>query len=353
MHHDHQPPDLGQPALIVTYGQTLTRRRALDKDVMLLGRSPICDLVLSSQEVAPVHCVLARSAGGWRVRDCGGRIGARLNGALISDCLLRDGDMLQVGTFNFELHLPSDDSSPPGPPPLPPAAEAPSGDTVWFERRQAELDRRQEQVLLLERDLEARLRQLRLEQAELALAQAEVEERARAAPPAPPAPPPPAPPAPPAVPPSEAVADLDRRAAELGHFARHLLHQRQQIHEQREELERRGRTGSDKAAGLRRENEKLQQTLADQEKEGEALVGRLEDLEGQLESLREEAARRDARIEELEQALRVAEEQLKHQPTEGKDDLGGSWPDTDIRDKLAWVRRLKEELAQRRQTAAQ
>ncbi len=74
---------------------------------------PSCDISLASPEVAPVHCILLRTAEGWRVRDCsGGRHATRLNGESIHDEPLRDTDVLQVGTFSFEFHLPNSRPTP-------------------------------------------------------------------------------------------------------------------------------------------------------------------------------------------------------------------------------------------------
>jgi hypothetical protein len=335
-----------QPALMVTYGHTPKRCRPLDKDVLLLGRSPFCDLVLSSPEVAAVHCVLARGADGWRVRDCGGRAGTRVNGESAQDEPLRDGDTLQVGAFCFEVRLP------PAPEVKRPAASADValGDTTWFEARQAELERKAERLQALESDLEGRLRQLRREQEELARKRAETP------------PPPPAAPAAPA--PPAADSGLERRAAELNHFARHLRRQRQRLDEERVERVRRAAGGAERAEALRQENERLRRSLEDQEREGAWMSERLEELtaqaeelqrtvtanaEAEAEALREELRRRDARVAELEAALRDAELRLASETP--RRPTSESWPDTKLSDKLAWVRQLKEELARRRSGA--
>jgi pSer/pThr/pTyr-binding forkhead associated (FHA) protein len=98
--------DPKEPALIVLAGQTRNRRRPLDGDVFMLGRAPGCDLGLVSAEVAPVHCVILRLSRGWRIRDCSGRGATRLNGQPIREASLRDGDIIQVGSFSFEAFLP-------------------------------------------------------------------------------------------------------------------------------------------------------------------------------------------------------------------------------------------------------
>jgi pSer/pThr/pTyr-binding forkhead associated (FHA) protein len=103
----------GQAALIVTYGNTTRKYRPLDRDLFLLGRSPLCDVALVSPEAAPVHCILQRTADGWRIRDCsGGRHATRLNGRAITEEALNDADVLQIGAFSFELRLPAANSTP-------------------------------------------------------------------------------------------------------------------------------------------------------------------------------------------------------------------------------------------------
>ena len=98
--------DPTRPTLIVQHGNTPRKYRRLEKEVLVLGRAPGCDLSLEAPEVAPVHCVIVRAADGWRVRDCTGRGGTRLNGGSVQDAVLCDEDVLQVGSFSFAFHLP-------------------------------------------------------------------------------------------------------------------------------------------------------------------------------------------------------------------------------------------------------
>ncbi|MGH7172682.1 MAG: FHA domain-containing protein [Gemmataceae bacterium] len=98
----------GQAALIVTYGTTTRQHRPLKGDLVVLGRAATCDITVISPEVAPVHCILQRTPDGWRLRDCsGGRHATRLNGRSVHEEILRDTDMLQIGSFSFEVRLPA------------------------------------------------------------------------------------------------------------------------------------------------------------------------------------------------------------------------------------------------------
>jgi pSer/pThr/pTyr-binding forkhead associated (FHA) protein len=98
--------DPTRPALLVRYGSMPQRVRPLDGELLLLGRGRVCHVGLSGPDIADVHCVVSRARTGWRVQDCGSRIGTRLNGQPIKDAALTDGDTLQIGAFLFEAHLP-------------------------------------------------------------------------------------------------------------------------------------------------------------------------------------------------------------------------------------------------------
>ena len=103
----------GQAALIVTYGNTTHKHVPLDRDLVVLGRTNVCDLSLVSPEVAPVHCVIQKTPQGWRIRDCsGGRHATRVNGQVVQENTLHDSDVLQIGTFTFEVRLPSSRPTP-------------------------------------------------------------------------------------------------------------------------------------------------------------------------------------------------------------------------------------------------
>jgi pSer/pThr/pTyr-binding forkhead associated (FHA) protein len=107
------------PALIVTYGNTTRKRIPLTKDILLIGQNRSCDLNLVSPEIGPVHCVIVLRRDGWRLRDCGSRIGTRINGKAVQEERLNDCDAIQVGPFSFQAHLPNGMFSAPAPVALP------------------------------------------------------------------------------------------------------------------------------------------------------------------------------------------------------------------------------------------
>jgi hypothetical protein len=170
-HEELVDPD--RPALLVLYGATRKKVRPLESELTVLGRAPGCDIGLVSPEVAPVHCVVVRLASGWRIRDCSGR-STRVNGKAISDEPLRNGDVLQVGTFSFEAHLPAAAA--------PPAAAPPASRADGAELERLRQSRRRLGELAL--GLRRRLQEQSGTGAEMARREADlaaIERRARAA----------------------------------------------------------------------------------------------------------------------------------------------------------------------------
>jgi pSer/pThr/pTyr-binding forkhead associated (FHA) protein len=95
-----------QPALIPLFGGMDKRPRPLDRDVITIGRARGCDIGLEAPDVSTLHCLLYRSADGFRVRDCGSRTGTRVNGEAPRHHVLAEGDVLQIGPFSFTVKIP-------------------------------------------------------------------------------------------------------------------------------------------------------------------------------------------------------------------------------------------------------
>lgn len=106
--HNDEPFDPARPALIVTVGNTARKHRALNHDVVVLGRAHGCDIGLTAPDVSSIHCLIYRSPDGLRIRDCQSRSGTHVNGQAIQEVALRDGDTIQVGPFSFQAYLPAE-----------------------------------------------------------------------------------------------------------------------------------------------------------------------------------------------------------------------------------------------------
>jgi pSer/pThr/pTyr-binding forkhead associated (FHA) protein len=104
--HD-EPLDPSQPALILMYGDAGRKQRPLNRDGITVGRGRGCDICLDAPDVSNVHCLITRGADGYHLRDCASRAGTRVNGEVVREGALHDGDILQVGPFSFRVHLPA------------------------------------------------------------------------------------------------------------------------------------------------------------------------------------------------------------------------------------------------------
>lgn len=103
----HTDPAEAQPTLMILFGSHGRNAWPLAREVMTLGRAHGCDIRLDAPEVSSLHCIISRDSQGLRLRDCGSRAGTLLNGEPAGETGLHDGDVLQVGSFCFRVHLPA------------------------------------------------------------------------------------------------------------------------------------------------------------------------------------------------------------------------------------------------------
>src|SRR5476651_8338 len=96
-----------QAALVPLFGGTDKKPRPLDRDVVTIGRARGCDIALVAADISTLHCLVYRSAEGFKVRDRGSRTGTRVNGDLPRSKALADGDVLQLGPFSFSVKIPA------------------------------------------------------------------------------------------------------------------------------------------------------------------------------------------------------------------------------------------------------
>ena len=77
----------------------------LIKDVLVIGRSPQCDLPLADDNASRKHCQVRKWAGRFVVEDLASKNGTFVNGAKIAkEHSLVDGDLIAVGdtTISFK-----------------------------------------------------------------------------------------------------------------------------------------------------------------------------------------------------------------------------------------------------------
>ena len=98
----------GQPRLVIVEGSTLGRIIKLDRNPITLGRDPRNTLCLDESGVSRTHAVIKQQSQGVTVRDMGSKNGTFVNRDPVQECVLQDGDMIQIG--NTTLKFLSQDS---------------------------------------------------------------------------------------------------------------------------------------------------------------------------------------------------------------------------------------------------
>jgi pSer/pThr/pTyr-binding forkhead associated (FHA) protein len=325
-----QPIKPGQPALIVTHGTTKNKVRPLVREIMVIGRTPGCDIGLMSPDVAPVHCVIVRQPTGWLIRDCSGRA-TRVNGQSITEATLRDGDIIQVGTFSFQAELPT---IPPAPQLAAPAAQA----------QIARLDKARRRITERALRLRSQLRERDADGQDLARQRNDLErleqrvKNAREGQ-------------------QSQKAEQDKRKEELDAYSRHLRREVQKCREHERELE----------AELVRQHVQIKEERLQMQKLQSEMQARFDGLEAaamqltdalaherqELHELREEQRReREHLTREREYLAQQRQELIQERGRTEEPSTRETKFDAQPPDRLESARRLLRELAERRQHAA-
>jgi pSer/pThr/pTyr-binding forkhead associated (FHA) protein len=67
-------------------------------DVVMIGRAPLNHVVIDNPEVSAQHAILARVGDSYRLKDLHSTNGTQINGVLITDAELKDGDKIRFGS---------------------------------------------------------------------------------------------------------------------------------------------------------------------------------------------------------------------------------------------------------------
>jgi predicted component of type VI protein secretion system len=87
------------PTLVLSTGDTVIRRIALDRACLRIGRREDNDLMLDDLTVSGEHAVLHTRAGIAVISDLGSRNGTLVNGLGVTQRVLADGDCIRIGIY--------------------------------------------------------------------------------------------------------------------------------------------------------------------------------------------------------------------------------------------------------------
>lgn len=89
------------PVLIVRKGPQPGERFFVDRPRLTIGRDPKSDVFLNDMTVSRTHAIVECEGARVTVRDGGSLNGTYLNGAIVDEAVLQDGDVVQIGTFQM------------------------------------------------------------------------------------------------------------------------------------------------------------------------------------------------------------------------------------------------------------
>lgn len=91
------------PAQLVPINAGSAPAVLISRPVILIGRHVECDVRLESPQVSRRHCCLAMAYDRLVIRDLGSSNGVRVNGRLIDEARLTNGDEVAIAQFLYRL----------------------------------------------------------------------------------------------------------------------------------------------------------------------------------------------------------------------------------------------------------
>jgi hypothetical protein len=89
------------PKLVLSTDAKVLRQITIDKPVLTIGRRPYNDVMLDDLTVSGEHAVIHLSDGTCVIRDLKSRNGTRINGEVVTQRTLAEGDRIEIGIYNL------------------------------------------------------------------------------------------------------------------------------------------------------------------------------------------------------------------------------------------------------------
>jgi pSer/pThr/pTyr-binding forkhead associated (FHA) protein len=70
----------------------------LTRDIVMIGRAPLNQIVIDHPTVSAQHAVLLRTGGSYSLKDLNSPNGTQINGDFVTDAQLKDGDTIRFGS---------------------------------------------------------------------------------------------------------------------------------------------------------------------------------------------------------------------------------------------------------------
>lgn len=87
--------------LIIIKGPNIGDKFLINKSKFTIGRNPESDIFLDDVTVSRKHAVLNKVDKDFRIKDSGSLNGSYINGEIVENATLKDGDRIQIGKYIF------------------------------------------------------------------------------------------------------------------------------------------------------------------------------------------------------------------------------------------------------------
>lgn len=121
--------------LVITFPDGAVHSFPVGDAAVTIGRSPATAIRVAEEGVSRQHCIISPAGGRLIVLDQGSTNGTFVNGALVKQARLNDGDVVQVGSTRIRVQVTDESDEEPVLRPAPPASddEGDEVDTLTFE----------------------------------------------------------------------------------------------------------------------------------------------------------------------------------------------------------------------------
>jgi len=87
--------------LVIIKGPNVGDKFLINKSKFTIGRNPKSDIFLDDITVSRKQAVLKKTGDDFKLEDLGSLNGSYLNGKVVEDSLLKNGDKIQIGKYIF------------------------------------------------------------------------------------------------------------------------------------------------------------------------------------------------------------------------------------------------------------
>jgi len=98
---DHAAGAVRPYCLLVIKGPHVSECFYLENDQMSIGRDPHAELFLNDRTVSREHAVIEQQDAVYTIQDSGSLNGTYVNGSIVDSAVLKEGDVVQIGTFQM------------------------------------------------------------------------------------------------------------------------------------------------------------------------------------------------------------------------------------------------------------